>query len=263
MQDSSNPNLFYMVGWMEENGVNQPLIALFNTVNMSYTYMFMLQILDGSARQAWSIADTPDNNLVSILIETDNPKESLLIVLHKASGAPALDGFKFGYPTSSTMGDIKPNRINNLHWQDATTLWIVTSYYPDTPWSTMSATTFKSVALKVKVDVTAKTFTIDKQFASANGEVFTTSTMYSVGSVKMLAIGAAVYNEPSKLKVLYHNTADSTTQVREFDYTGVYSSFYGGATPSATDDRQAIRHLSHLYVDGTNDVIYGSTDNVE
>jgi hypothetical protein len=136
-----------MVGWMEENGVKQPLIALFNTVNMAYNYMFMLQIADGTARQAWNIAVTPDNNLVSILLETDNPMESLLIVLHKASGAPALDGFKFGYPGSPTMGDIKPNRINNLHWQDATTLWIVTSYEPGAKWSTM--TEFKSVALKV------------------------------------------------------------------------------------------------------------------
>jgi hypothetical protein len=104
------------------------------------------------------------------------------------------------------------------------------------------------------VDVTANTYTIDKQFASADGEVFTTSTMYSVGSVKMLAIGAAVKDEPSKLKVLYHNTADSTTEVCEFDYSSI--------SWSSSTDRQAIRHLSH-YSDGTNDFLYGSTDNPE
>jgi hypothetical protein len=101
---------------MEESGIRQPLIALYDTVNMKYVYMFKLQIPDGTARQAWNIAVSPDNSLVAILIEIADPKESLLIVLHKASGAPALDGFKFGYPGSSTMGDIKPNRINNLHW---------------------------------------------------------------------------------------------------------------------------------------------------
>ena len=105
----------------------------------------------------------------------------------------------------------------------------------------MAADTFKSVALKVNVDVTANTFTIDDQFASATGEVFTTSTMYSVGSIKMLAIGAAVVSVPANLKVLYHNTAASTTQESVFEYFSVYTTWFGNNSPP---DRQAIRHLS-------------------
>jgi hypothetical protein len=57
------------------------------------------------------------------------------------------------------MGDIKPNRIKNLHWQDATRLWIVTSYDPGASWNSM--TDFKSVALKLKVDATTRTYTVE------------------------------------------------------------------------------------------------------
>ena len=119
----------------------------------------MLQTPDGTAREAWNIADTQDNSLVAVQIETANSKGSLLVVLQKDSGAPALAGFKFSYPGSTTMGDIKPNRIKNLHWQDATRLWIVTSYEPGASWNSM--TEVKSVVLKLKFDVTARTYTVE------------------------------------------------------------------------------------------------------
>jgi hypothetical protein len=38
--------------------------------------------------------------------------------------------------------------------------------------------------------------------------------MYEVNGDKLLVIGAAVKTSPSLLKVFYHNTATSTTQVR-------------------------------------------------
>jgi hypothetical protein len=85
--------------------------------------------------------------------------------------------------------------------------------------------------------------------------------MYEVNGDKMLVIGAAVKASPELLKVFYHNTATSTTQVGTFDYSSAYSSIYS-VNPS-TSTRQAIRHLSYLYVDGANDAIYGSTDEVE
>ena len=94
-----------------------------------------------------------------MLIETTNSKESLLVVLHKESGALAIEGFIFSYSGSPTMGDIKPNRIKNLLWQDATRLWIVTSYDPGASWASM--TKFKSVALKLKVDVTTRNYSVE------------------------------------------------------------------------------------------------------
>jgi hypothetical protein len=174
----------------------------------------------------WNIAVSPDNNLIALLIETTNSKESLLVVLHKESGAPALEGFKFSYQRSPTMGDIKPNRIKNLHWQDATRLWIVTSYEPGAAWSLMPDSTFKSVALKVEVDVTAQTCTKVDEFASAPGEVFTASTIYKVNGVSMLVIGGAVKSSPEILKVLYHNTVTSNNQVVELDYFTAWPSLY-------------------------------------
>jgi len=110
---------------MNENCIRQPLVAKYDTQLMKYVFIFKLQIPDGTAREAWNIADTQDNNLVAVLVETANSKESPLVVLHKESGAPTHEGFKFSYPGSTTMGDIKPNRIKNLHWQDATRLWIL------------------------------------------------------------------------------------------------------------------------------------------
>ena len=52
-------------------------------------------------------------------------------------------------------------------------------------------TVFKSVALKLNVDVTAKTYTVENELVSADGEVFTASYMYEANGDKMLAIGAA------------------------------------------------------------------------
>jgi len=61
-----------MVGWMEENGIKQPLVAKYDTILLKYAYIFKLQIPDGTAREAWNIADTKDNRQVAVLIETVN-----------------------------------------------------------------------------------------------------------------------------------------------------------------------------------------------
>ena len=50
--------------------------------------------------------------------------------------------------------------------------------------------------------------------------------MYEVSGANMLVIGAAVKASPSLLKVFYHNTATSTTQIGTFDYSGAYSTFH-------------------------------------
>ena len=52
-------------------------------------------------------------------------------------------------------------------------------------------TEFKSVALKLKVDVTARTYTVENELVSKDGQAFTASTMYEANGDKMLAIGAA------------------------------------------------------------------------
>jgi hypothetical protein len=254
--DASDSDVIYLGGEMGGAGAEQPAIAKYDTAKLRFDWFEILQVPNGSASKVWNLADTTENDLLAALVETDDSEESLLYVLQKESGAPALPAFLFDYKGSggsTKIGDIKPTKTSNLNWQNSSVLWVVTGYEAGAAWSAM--TLFKSVALKLIIDESAQTCSVAKQFASEDGEVFTASTLYAINGAKTLVIGGAIKGSPELLTVYYFNTAAATTKRLTIDYSS-----YGSATST---DRQSIADFAFYYNDGVTDALFFKTIQVE
>ena len=119
-----------------------------------------------------------------------------------------------------------------MHWQDKSTLWVITGYPLGEAWWKISL--FGCAVIKLNVDVVTESVTATEVIGSENKHAFSASTIYKSGGGKMLVVGGAKHpwSNDHRNFIYYVNTQTGVPSQLIYDYKLLYTQVNEGIAPN-------------------------------
>lgn len=216
---------------VSSRGVNGPLVAKLDTVNMRYLWLHKFFSADTSLCAVRNLADTTMNSiLVAAGVECSDTARSILFFLDKGSGAPIFKPYVITHDDLGVFPDISVDKQSTMEWVSADELLIISNFKRTFACRGKSTQRF---LIRLQISESTDTVTLLEHRTFHSDLCNTASLVYTQGGITRIVIAGAVATNDWVIQVGIFHLDDFNRQAKfEFNYYDFYDFLTTGGAPS-------------------------------